>query len=88
MPKNLKIGHYRIEEVNAPEGYTINKNYVEIAVAVSYTHLYLADDNGSQEVEVTRTRDVDVLNVTLNSGNLMSICQDRLEMCIRDRNGW
>ncbi|WP_243035009.1 hypothetical protein, partial [Anaerobutyricum hallii] len=37
-----------------------------------------ADDNGSNEVEVTRTRDVDVLNVTLNSGNLMSICQDRL----------
>ena len=32
MPKNLKIGHYRIEEVNAPEGYTINTNYVEIAV--------------------------------------------------------
>ena len=32
MPKNLKIGHYRIEEVNAPEGYTINKNYMEIAV--------------------------------------------------------
>ena len=32
MPKNLKIGHYRIEEVNAPDGYTINKNYVEIAV--------------------------------------------------------
>ena len=32
MPKNLKIGHYRIEEINAPEGYTINKNYVEIAV--------------------------------------------------------
>ena len=32
MPKNPKIGHYRIEEVNAPEGYTINKNYVEIAV--------------------------------------------------------
>lgn len=32
MPKNLKIGHYRIEEVNTPEGYTINKNYVEIAV--------------------------------------------------------
>ena len=32
LPKNLKIGHYRIEEVHAPEGYTINKNYVEIAV--------------------------------------------------------
>ena len=39
---------------------------------------YLADDNGSNEVEVTRTREIDVLNVTLNSGNLMSICQDRL----------
>ena len=32
LPKNLKIGHYRIEEIHAPEGYTINKNYVEIAV--------------------------------------------------------
>ena len=29
-------------------------------------------------MEVTRTRDVEVLNVTLTSGNLMSICQDRL----------
>ena len=28
----LKKSEYRIEEVNAPEGYTINKNYVEIAV--------------------------------------------------------
>ena len=35
MPKNLKIGHYRIEEVNAPEGYTINKNYVEIVRMVN-----------------------------------------------------
>ena len=32
LPQNLKIGHYRIEEVTAPEGYTINKNYVEIQV--------------------------------------------------------
>ena len=30
LPQNLKIGHYRIEEVTAPEGYTINKNYAEI----------------------------------------------------------
>ena len=37
LPKNLKIGHYRIEEVNAPEGYTINKNYMEIAVCLLYT---------------------------------------------------
>ena len=32
LPNNLKIGNYRIEEVTAPDGYTLNKNYVEIAV--------------------------------------------------------
>ena len=32
LPQNLKIGHYRIEEVTAPDGYTINKNYAEIKV--------------------------------------------------------
>lgn len=32
LPQNLKIGHYRIEEVNAPFGYTLNENYYEVAV--------------------------------------------------------
>ena len=32
LPQNLKIGHYRIEEVTAPYGYTLNENYYEIAV--------------------------------------------------------
>lgn len=32
LPQNLKTGRYRIEEVTAPEGYTINTNYVEIKV--------------------------------------------------------
>ena len=32
LPNNLSIGHYRIEEVTAPDGYTLNQNYVEIAV--------------------------------------------------------
>lgn len=32
LPQNLKIGHYRIEEVTAPHGYTLNENYFEIAV--------------------------------------------------------
>ena len=31
LPQNLKIGHYRIEEVTAPYGYTLNENYYEIA---------------------------------------------------------
>ena len=25
LPKNLEIGHYRIEEVTAPDGYVVNK---------------------------------------------------------------
>lgn len=41
---------------------------------------FLADDNGSQEVEVTSTRNVDVLNVTLESKSLLAICQDRLSI--------
>ena len=32
LPQNLKIGHYRIEEVNAPYGYTLNENYYEVEV--------------------------------------------------------
>lgn len=32
LPQNLKIGNYRIEEVNAPFGYTLNENYYEVAV--------------------------------------------------------
>lgn len=32
LPKNLAIGNYRIEEVNAPFGYTLNENYYEVSV--------------------------------------------------------
>ena len=32
LPQSLKIGNYRIEEVNAPFGYTLNKNYYEVTV--------------------------------------------------------
>lgn len=32
LPQNLKIGHYRIEEVDAPFGYTLNENYYEVKV--------------------------------------------------------
>ena len=31
LPQNLKIGHYRIEEVNAPYGYTLGDVIIEIA---------------------------------------------------------
>ena len=42
LPQNLKIGHYRIEEVNAPSGYTLNENYYE--VSVDSDTLYQMDD--------------------------------------------
>ena len=42
LPQNLKIGHYRIEEVNAPFGYTLNENYYE--VSVDSDTLYQMDD--------------------------------------------
>lgn len=32
LPENLPIGHYRIEEVTAPDGYTLGDKHVEIAV--------------------------------------------------------
>lgn len=32
LPQNLSPGNYRIEEVTAPEGYTLNTSYVEIKV--------------------------------------------------------
>lgn len=51
LPQNLKIGHYRIEEVTAPDGYTINKNYVEIQVDTNT--LYQTDPvSGDAIIEV------------------------------------
>ncbi len=32
LPENLKIGRYRIEEVQAPFGYTLNENYYEVDI--------------------------------------------------------
>ena len=75
---------YTVEDTGAFARYGVQFDvyYDSHAAASAHGHktweCYLAEDNGSQEVEVTRTRDVDVLNVTLNSGNLMLICQDRL----------
>ena len=38
LPQALKIGHYRVEEVEAPNGYTVNENYVEIHVDSNTAH--------------------------------------------------
>jgi LPXTG-motif cell wall-anchored protein len=39
LPKNLKIGNYRVEEVTAPNGYTINTNYVNVTVDSNTAYL-------------------------------------------------
>lgn len=75
---------YTVEDTGAFARYGVQFDvyYDNHATASAHGHqtweCYLADDNGSNEVEVTRIRDVDTLNVTLTNGNLMSICQDRL----------
>lgn len=38
LPNNLPTGKYRIEEVNAPEGYTVNGNFVEVSVDSDTMH--------------------------------------------------
>lgn len=32
LPQSLPMGHYRIEEVSAPDGYTVGENHIEIDV--------------------------------------------------------
>lgn len=51
LPQNLKIGHYRIEEVNAPSGYTLNENYYEVAVD-SNTAYQIDSVSGDAVIEV------------------------------------
>lgn len=51
LPQNLKIGHYRIEEVNAPFGYTLNENYYEVAVD-SNTAYQIDSISGDAVIEV------------------------------------
>lgn len=51
LPNNLSIGHYRIEEVTAPDGYILNQNYVEIAVD-SNTAYQMDSVSGDVVIEV------------------------------------
>ena len=51
LPQNLKIGKYRIEEVNAPFGYTLNENYYEVTVD-SNTAYQMEGTSGDVIIEV------------------------------------
>lgn len=52
LPQNLNPGNYRIEEVTAPDGYTLNTNYVEIKVD-SNTAYQVDGVSGDAIIEVT-----------------------------------
>ena len=81
---------YTVEDTGAFDQYGVQFDvyYDSHSAASAHGHqtweCFLADDNGSREVEVTRTRNVDFLNVTLNSGSLMAICQNRLGIFQRE----
>ena len=51
LPQNLKIGKYRIEEVHAPLGYTLNENYYEVTVD-SNTAYQMDGTSGDVVIEV------------------------------------
>lgn len=51
LPQNLSPGNYRIEEVTAPEGYTLNTSYVEIKVD-SNTAYQIDPISGDAVIEV------------------------------------
>lgn len=75
---------YTVEDTGnfARYGVQFDVYYDSHSTALQHGHrtweAYLADDNGSQEVEVTSTREVDILNVTLSSKSLYAVCMDRL----------
>ena len=52
LPNNLKIGHYRIEEVTAPNGYVLNHNAFEVLVD-SNTAYQMDQTSGDAIIEVT-----------------------------------
>lgn len=51
LPQNLKMGKYRIEEVHAPNGYTLNENYYEMTVD-SNTAYQMDGTSGDVIIEV------------------------------------
>ena len=52
LPNSLKIGHYRIEEVTAPEGYILNHETYEVLVD-SNTAYQMDSVSGDAVIEVT-----------------------------------
>lgn len=51
LPNNLKVGNYRIEEVTAPDGYTLSTDYVTVAVDTNTAYL-MESTSGDAVIEV------------------------------------
>lgn len=74
---------YVVEDTGPLNRYGVNFDvyYDDHDVAEAHGHqtwdAYIADDNGT-EVEVTRVRHVNALNVTLTNRNFKQLCEERL----------
>lgn len=77
---------YTVEDTGnfARYGVDFDVYYDSHAAASAHGHqtweAYLADDNGSQEIEVTTTTAESVYSVTLSNQSLTGICQNRLDV--------
>ncbi len=75
---------YTVEDTGnfARYGVDFDVYYDSHAAASAHGHqtweAYLADDNGTQEVEVTTTRTVNVLNTTMTNGGFDAVARERL----------
>lgn len=78
LPENLEIGHYRIEEVTAPDGYVINKNYVEITVD-SDTAYEVDEVSGDVIIEVSyENQPVKGNLIVYKKGEMLSVLRKTL----------
>lgn len=76
---------YVVEDTGAFDQYGVQFDvyYDDHAAASAHGHqtweAYIADDNGAQEVEVTSTRQVDRLDVTLTNRGLDAVLRNRMD---------
>lgn len=68
LPQNLDAGHYRIEEVTAPDGYTLNENYYEVSVASDTAYQMEHNEYGASVAPVLVNGDGKVVAQDLENG--------------------
>lgn len=85
---------YVVEDTGAFDRYGVQFDvyYGSHAAASAHGHqtweAYIADDNGSREVEVTSTREVNRLNVTLSNHSLDAVLRSRMNDEEEERYGY